>query len=95
MKRITTKTGYVAYEASAVETTMLGGFGICDECSQATERGYLVPVLNHYQCPACFEDWSKSARYYPEDIPIQNKNAAYFESKIPLTKEEAAYEKRL
>lgn len=32
-----------------------------------------------------FESWSKTARYYPEDIPIQDRRAAYYERMIPLT----------
>ena len=85
MKKITTPTGYIAYEATKEEIQLLGGYGICDECSKNTEKGYLVPVLNHYQCPECFESWSKTARYYPEDIPIQDRRAAYYERMVPLT----------
>ena len=84
MKKIATKVGYIAYEATQAEVRLLGSPGICDECSNNTPTGYLVPVLNHYQCPACFEDWSKKARYYPEDICIERRNAAYYESTIAL-----------
>jgi len=61
MKKITTATGYIAYEATKAEIQLLGGYGIC------------------------FESWSKTARYYPEDIPIQDRRAAYYERMIPLT----------
>ena len=43
MKKITTATGYIIYEATKEEIQLLGGYGICDECGENTEKGYLVP----------------------------------------------------
>jgi len=85
MKKITLKNGLIAYETSAVETMNLGGIGVCDDCGKGAIRGYLVPVLNHYQCPDCFKDWSARAKYYPEDAPFEKRTAEYYESRIPLT----------
>ena len=90
MKKITLKSGHIAYETGRAECFLLGGLGICDECGKPPplgKKGYLVPVLNHYQCPDCFEDWTANAKFYPEDVPFEKRTAAYFESRIPLDKE--------
>lgn len=57
MKKFKTAKGYIVYKATAAETALLGGIGVCDDCGQETAQGFLVPVLNHYMCPACFQDW--------------------------------------
>ena len=84
MRKFKTASGYIAYEVTAEETALLDGAGICDDCGEFSESGYLAPVLDHYMCPACFHDWESRGTYYPEDIPVERRNAAYFESRIPL-----------
>lgn len=83
MKKRRLSNGLIYYEATASETTYLGGFGVCDDCGNFESKGYLVPVLNHYMCTECFEDWSKSAKHYPEDDRFELETALYFESMIP------------
>lgn len=83
MKKINMACGHIAFEATALDTTFLGGRGICDDCGKFALRGYLVPVLNHYQCPACYEQFASVAKYYPEDRPYEDQVAAYYVSKIP------------
>lgn len=73
MRKFITRQGYVAYACTALETTYLGGFGVCDDCGKSAPNGFLVPVLNHYMCPACFEEWQARARFYPEDSPFEEK----------------------
>lgn len=75
--------GLIYYEATALETAYLGGFGICDDCGKYSETGYLVPVLNHYQCPCCFEEFIEFAKHYPEDDIYELETSLYFESMIP------------
>lgn len=89
MKKITLENGLIVYKTSAVETMNLGGLGICDDCGKGALHGYLVPVLNHYQCPECFKAWSTRAKYYPEDAQFEKSTAEYYESKIPLTEGDA------
>jgi len=84
MRKINTKSGYIAYSCSALEIKIIGGLGICDECNKTARNGYLVPVLNHYMCGDCFKEWDVSATYYPEDIPFEKKYAAYYEAVIGL-----------
>lgn len=84
MTKFKTLSGYLAYRATATETTFLGGRGICDDCGEYASKGYLVPVLNHYMCEDCFRRWGGGGTYYPEDIPYERHTAAYFESRIPL-----------
>lgn len=88
MTKFKTLSGYLAYRATADETTLSGGRGICDNCGEWSPNGYLVPVLNEYMCPKCFRDWEPGGTYYPEDIPYEQHTAAYFESRIPLEGDE-------
>jgi hypothetical protein len=57
MEKTIAKNGYIAFEMTKEENMRIGGFGICDECNTPTDKGYLIPVLNHYQCPHCFKEW--------------------------------------
>lgn len=88
MKKMHTKSGLIAYKTTTEEIQRIGGIGICDECGKASfEGGYLIPVLNHWQCPDCFDEWQQRAKYYPEDEPIEARNASYYEAMIPTTEE--------
>lgn len=84
MEKIKIPNGLFAYRATAEETFKIGGFGTCDECGQFAAKGYLVPVLNHYQCPKCFREFKYYSSNYPEDLPFQQRTMEYFESKIPV-----------
>lgn len=95
MRKFKTKNGYVAYKTTVAEIMRTGGFGICDECgTHPPESGYLVPVLNHWQCEACFNDFQENVGFYPEDLPYERSRAAYYESMIPVTEEEQPAEKK-
>lgn len=84
MEKIKIPNGLFAYRATAEDTFKIGGFGTCDDCGQFAAKGYLVPVLNHYQCPRCFHEFKSFAKNYPEDLSFQQRTMEYFESKIPL-----------
>ena len=88
MKKFHLKNGLIVYESTAAEITLIGGLGICDECNLREPIGYLIPVLNHWMCKSCFEDWKTRARHYPEDDYIEKRNADYYERFIPLTETE-------
>ena len=86
MEKFHLKNGLIVYKTTTAEIQSIGGLGICDECGQFhPEGGYLVPVLNHWQCKECFEDWKSRAKYYPEDAPYEARRAAYYERVIPFT----------
>lgn len=87
MQKIRLKNGWYAYEVGAAEIVSMGGYGICDECGHTALRGYLVPVLNHWMCPQCFEEWKGQAKYYPEDEPFERRNMEYYESILPMSAE--------
>lgn len=42
MRKMRTKAGLIAYHTTAAEITLIGGFGICDECGKHSHDGYLV-----------------------------------------------------
>lgn len=91
MEKFYTKSGYIAYKTTFLEITRIGGLGICDECGTVhLEGGYLVPVLNHWQCEECFNDWQSRATYYPEDAPFEARTAKYYEAMIPCTERKEA-----
>lgn len=82
------KNGLTYYIVSAQELTKIGGMGICDHCNNYANAGYLIPVLNHWVCPECFEKWSSYAEHYDEDDEIEERNCRYYEKMIPLTEVE-------
>lgn len=65
-------------EVSAVELTQFGGLGICDNCGKASDIGYLIPVLNRWFCPECYESWKERARWYPEDAEYEQNKFDYY-----------------
>lgn len=86
MEKFHTKSGLIAYKTTVEEIMSIGGLGICDECGEFSfDGGFLVPVLNHWQCKECFEDWQSRAKYYPEDAPFEARYARYYENVIPFT----------
>ena len=80
-----TQVGYIYLKTSVEECSKWGGMGICDHCNQASSEGYLVPVLNHWLCPDCFNSWAKRATYYPEDIDYESRTTAYYERILGIT----------
>jgi hypothetical protein len=51
-----------------------GGYGICDDCNNASFDHYYIAALNETYCPTCYEAFCKRARWYPEDSKIENAN---------------------
>ena len=86
MIKLKTENGHIAYLTSMSDLCRIDSLGICDECGKPSLVGYLVPVLNHYQCPHCFDEWRADAKFYPEDTPVEKRRAQYYESCIPLEK---------
>lgn len=82
MKKFLSKQGYVVYKVRREQLALIGSLGICDECNECSEYGYLIPVLNHYQCPNCFEEWNNNHTYYPEDLWFEKEYVACYEYKI-------------
>lgn len=59
---------FLVIETSNIEVIRLGGFGICDACAKASDKGYIIPVLaGRWYCPKCYEEWHKGAINYEED----------------------------
>lgn len=84
MQKIKGKSGHIAYNATDNEIALLGGIGICDHCNKFANSGYLVPILNHYMCETCFNEWDSKATYYPEDAHIEERTSKYYEKVIPM-----------
>ncbi len=86
MKKLRSPAGLIAYKTTTEEIYSIGGLGICDDCGTfRADGGYLVPVLNHWMCEECFNDWSGRAKFYPEDAKFELKTAEYYEARIPIT----------
>jgi hypothetical protein len=85
MQKFTLKNGLTYYTVSLSDLLCIGGAGICDHCGEFHTHGYLIPVLNHWICKKCFDEWSADARHYPEDDIYEQRAIEYYESKIPLS----------
>ena len=84
MRKFKLDNGLTYYEVDIIELFRLGGAGICDHCGEYHTTGYLIPVLNHWICKSCFEEWSKNTKHYPSDDIYERMSIEYYESKIPL-----------
>lgn len=82
MKKFLSKQGYVVYKVRRDQLVLIGGLGVCDECNYSSEYGYLIPVLNHYQCPKCFDEWNNHHTYYEEDLLFQDGYVEFYENEI-------------
>lgn len=94
MKKFLSKQGYVVYKVRREQLAYIGGFGICDDCGSSPDFGYLVPILNHYQCPNCFEEWNNNHTYYPEDLWFEKKYVKIYEDYIGTTNSFLSYVKK-
>lgn len=63
----------------------IGGTICCHCSSRCEDKGtsvFYVSVLNDLMCYSCFEEYIESAKYYPEDSPIEYRNFRYMLSHI-------------
>lgn len=88
MKKFKLENGLTYYEVDIIDLIRIGGAGICDHCGEMHSRGYLIPVLNHWICKSCFDEWKKDAKRYPEDDIYEQRCIEYYESKIPCYNKE-------
>lgn len=78
-KKVENEKGFLVLEVSHIECiTRLGGYGICDSCNKASEKGYYVAVLNHWMCPDCYNKWINRATRHKDDISIEERNYAHY-----------------
>ena len=63
--------------AGFTQYTVLGGqYLVCDFCNEEVEKEedcYFVAVLNQILCEKCYQDWLKTAVYYPEDTRYEKQ----------------------
>ena len=79
-KKFINEKGFTVYEMTGAETMEFGGYGICDYCNEGAAKGYLIPVLNHYYCEECYNEWVESAEYYEEDRWFEKRKIEYYDS---------------
>lgn len=84
VKQFKSPQGYTVLKMSLFECTSIfkGGAGICDNCGLAVLEGYYVPVLNHYLCPKCYQDFTQRTPYYPEDAHFESYWLDYVSKRI-------------
>lgn len=80
----TTPVGHKAIPMSQIDVvSIFGGYGICDHCGKAKVHGYLVPVLgSKWNCDECHADFIKTAKFYPEDVPFEDRMLVSFVARI-------------
>lgn len=76
-KEYRNKNGHIVIPASReCVVVVFGGYGICDFCSKPSDKGFLCPVLSgQWSCPTCYEEWERTAKYYPEDKDYEERKA--------------------
>ena len=79
-RKFINEKGFTVYEMTGAETMKFGGYGICDYCNEGAVKGYLIPVLNHYYCEECYNNWLKRAEYYEEDRWFEERKIEYYDS---------------
>ena len=48
---------------------------VCDSClNPKVNQGYYIAVLNQWFCKKCYEKWYKTAKYYEQDLLVEEKN---------------------
>lgn len=76
---------FLIIECTAAELYVAcGGPGICDYCGTTSGNGYYIAVLNHWYCPKCFEDWKRTARYYPRDADVERMNFDFYAPRLGI-----------
>ena len=53
-----------------------GGLGVCDDCNQDIQQGYLVFILNRCICADCFNEWVDRANVYLDYLAYQEEHQA-------------------
>lgn len=81
---IKNKKGFKVIKVTYADDNKWGGLGICDQCNGNALKGYYVAVLNSVLCERCYNDWSKSAIYHPEDSRVEDTNFKYMKSILNL-----------
>lgn len=84
MIKFINSTGYTIYKVTADECYSWGGLSICDDCNTFSAYGYLVPVLNHFMCPSCYNEWLSFAKFYPDDLSFENEICRRYEKILPV-----------
>ncbi len=80
--------GWTFYKTTLEEILSFGGLGICDDCGEFhPEGGFLVPVLNHWMCQKCFDEWKSRAKFYSSDLDFEQSYIKLYESHIAVTSE--------
>lgn len=76
MKLEKTPQGYTYLPVLPFHIFNWGGLGVCDDCNQDIQQGYLVFILNSCICSSCFNEWIARAKVYPEDLAYQEEHQA-------------------
>lgn len=81
--------GFKVIALSPVEVRSLG-WGcseglICMNCNGIIKKeAYYVAVLNDVMDKKCYEEWLKSATYYSDDKPVEDRNFNYYAERLGL-----------
>ena len=73
-----TPQGYTYLPVRSHHMFNWGGLGVCDDCNQNMQHGYLVFILNRCICSKCLNEWIDRASIYPEDLAYQEENQSYW-----------------
>lgn len=81
-KQVESEKGFLVIEMTDKEAKEIG-FGIskgclCMHCNNIIKnKMYYIAVLNDVMCKECYDEFIKTAHYYPEDSMIEKRNFDY------------------
>lgn len=69
MRKVITDKGHEVLEAVKLDLPPLGiKKKNCEKCGSVdTKKVYYLPLLHKIYCVKCFNSWSETASYFPED----------------------------
>lgn len=72
-------------ECDVLEMVGIGSYGVCDFCGNPDGKGYLIPVLNSWFCPECYEKWKKTAIWFPQDADYETKKFQLYSKALGIS----------
>lgn len=68
----------IRLSAAEIMAVKDGHYGYCDLCTEPTEFGYLLPLIDQYYCPVCYKAWIDSVIRYKSEIKPEHALYIYY-----------------
>lgn len=82
-KLITNEKGFKVISLTRTEEVALfDDWGYCEACEEICERGFLIPMLETYFCPRCYNAWLPGATHYKCEEVKEERTLAWYIEKL-------------